>query len=96
MRNVPSVEYGMQNRMIPVGRFKKSFQSDQLPELFLERPINWLPGSAPKDEPVCGFDNQKCANQANYKWPFVITLIFLLILIVLVFLFRLVFLFNCN
>ncbi|KAK8383739.1 hypothetical protein O3P69_015888 [Scylla paramamosain] len=52
---------------------------DNLPTLKLQSPIPWLGGRPPRDEPPCGFQQEKC----HYDWyPLVIGLVVSLVIVV--------------
>ncbi|RWS11161.1 guanylate cyclase 32E-like protein, partial [Dinothrombium tinctorium] len=46
--------------LYPVGIFEMPANSSHLPVLNLFDSIDWINGLPPSDEPICGFDGQKC------------------------------------
>jgi hypothetical protein len=88
LSNEHQADFGMQHRMMPVGRFTKTSHTDRLPELFLDRTINWLAKTAPRGEPECGFDGTKCVQMPSYIWLMAIFCCLALVAVVVGLLFR--------
>ncbi|XP_021361670.1 guanylate cyclase 32E-like [Mizuhopecten yessoensis] len=54
-------------RLEQVGDFK--MMSDELayPDFYLKHDINWQLGRVPRDEPECGFDEERCQYEPDWK-----------------------------
>ncbi|GIY64839.1 guanylate cyclase 32E [Caerostris extrusa] len=66
---VPGVngEYGL----YPVGVFQLNENRSTVPVLQFLSDIDWVGGSAPSDEPSCGFHGEKCVSRISCfkRWP---------------------------
>ncbi|XP_052688303.1 guanylate cyclase 32E-like isoform X1 [Crassostrea angulata] len=51
----------------PVGCFNRNFSDSGVPEFVLNKEIDWTSGEVPKDEPTCGFNEEKCQYEPDWK-----------------------------
>ncbi|CAM1291419.1 Uncharacterised protein g121 [Pycnogonum litorale] len=54
-------EYGLYS----VGIFQQGENQSSLPNLLMTDTINWLLGEPPQDQPICGFNNEKCRSDTG-------------------------------
>lgn len=51
----------------PVGCFNRNFSDSGVPEFVLNKEIDWTSGEVPKDEPPCGFNEEKCQYEPDWR-----------------------------